>query len=262
MTAIVDEPTVERMLPLYEAKMIHHYDHRWATYDGDEIRDVTLAEKRDPNFEALPRYWVRESVVLDRVRKLCALEDFMGYRRITNSTNERTMVCTLVPRAGFGDSVFLMTTSAESAAPLQAIFASFAFDYVMRQKLGGTNANFFIVMQLPAPTPETFSQPPTWNSRTDLLPWMSLRVTKLLTKWNIDRDVMKAELDAAAFHIFGIAREDVDYIMETFPIVKRRDEAEFGEYRTKRLILEIYDQMSEAIASGLPYQSPFDEETR
>ena len=32
--------------------------------------------------------------------------------------------------------------------------------------------------------------------------------------------------------------------METFPIVKRKDEAKYGEYRTKRVILEMYDQMT------------------
>jgi hypothetical protein len=48
------------MLPLHEAKMIHHFDHRWATYDGTDIRDTTLAEKQDPNFATLPRYWVAE----------------------------------------------------------------------------------------------------------------------------------------------------------------------------------------------------------
>ncbi len=44
-----------------------------------------------------------------------------------------------------------------------------------------------------------------------------------------------------------------------FPIVKRKDIAEHGEYRTKRLILEIYDAMAEAERTGKPYQSPFDE---
>ena len=38
--------------------------------------------------------------------------------------------------------------------------------------------------------------------------------------------------------------------METFPIVKRRDEAQFGEYRTKRIILESYAAMRYAIATG------------
>ncbi|MFN8017149.1 MAG: hypothetical protein U0P45_03405 [Acidimicrobiales bacterium] len=60
------------------------------------------------------------------------------------------------------------------------------------------------------------------------------------------------------FRLYGIEREDVDYIMETFPIVKRRDEAEFGEYRTKRLILEIYDEMAEAERNGTEYKTRLD----
>ena len=71
-------------------------------------------------------------------------------------------------------------------------------------------------------------------------------------------DFVRAELDAAMFFLYGIERDDVDYIMDTFPIVKRKDEAAHGEYRTKRLILDVYDQMAEAIAVGTPYVSPFD----
>jgi hypothetical protein len=51
-----------RYVPLYEAKMIHHYDHRWATYEDrsgdDKAREVSNAEKTDPRFEPEPRYWV------------------------------------------------------------------------------------------------------------------------------------------------------------------------------------------------------------
>ncbi len=54
----------DRYLPLYEAKMLHQFDHRWATYENaEDSRDVTLTEKRDPNFVVQPRYWVREEVV-------------------------------------------------------------------------------------------------------------------------------------------------------------------------------------------------------
>jgi hypothetical protein len=51
------------------------------------------------------------------------------------------------------------------------------------------------------------------------------------------------ELDAAFFHLYGIARHDVEYIMDTFPIVRRNDESAFGEYRTRRVILEQYDAL-------------------
>lgn len=55
---------------------------------------------------------------------------------------------------------------------------------------------------------------------------------------------------------FPTPRHAVDYIMDTFPIVKRRDEEKYnGDYRTKRVILEIYDAMLEAIRTGKPYQT-------
>jgi hypothetical protein len=45
-------------VPLFEAKMLHQYDHRWCTYNGEETRELTVGEKADPNFEPNPRYWV------------------------------------------------------------------------------------------------------------------------------------------------------------------------------------------------------------
>ena len=72
------------------------------------------------------------------------------------------------------------------------------------------------------------------------------------------RFLLRCELDAAYFHLYGIARDDVDYIMETFPIVKRKDVATHGEFRTKRVILEIYDAMAAAMQGGPPYQTRLD----
>ena len=46
---------------------------------------------------------------------------------------------------------------------------------------------------------------------------------------------------------FPKPRDAVDYIMDTFPIVKRKDEAAYGSYRTKEMILQIYDEMQEAV---------------
>jgi hypothetical protein len=70
--------------------------------------------------------------------------------------------------------------------------------------------------------------------------------------------LIRCELDAAFFHLYEIGREDADYIMDTFPIVRRKDETKFGDYRTKCTILEIYDAMSTAIRTGQPYQTRLD----
>lgn len=57
---------------------------------------------------------------------------------------------------------------------------------------------------------------------------------------------------------FPTPRYAVGYIMETFPIVKRKDEEKWGEYRTKRVILEIYDAIAAAMRTGIPYQTRLD----
>ena len=50
----------------------------------------------------------------------------------------------------------------------------------------------------------------------------------------------------------------MDYILETFPIVKRKDEQAHGEYRTKRVILDIYDAMQQAMETGTAYHTRLD----
>ena len=47
----------------------------------------------------------------------------------------------------------------------------------------------------------------------------------------------------------------MNHLPDTFPIVKRKDIAKHGEYRTKRMILEMYDEMTAAMRSGVAYQT-------
>jgi hypothetical protein len=106
-------------------------------------------------------------------------------------------------------------------------------------------------------------------------------------RWNEERRfLLRCELDAACFHLYLLAensgewhraegetaedlarlkasfptpRDAVAYIMDTFPIVRRKDEGKYnGDYRTKRVILEIYDAMQESIRSGQPYRTRLD----
>ena len=251
------------MLPLIEAKMFHLFDHRWATYEADgSIRDVTLAEKQDPDFVVMPRYWVDKSEVDARLNGRWDRDWLFGWRDITNATNERTMICSLLPLAATPDGTLLMLPSSADPRPLAACLSSFVYDFATRQKAGGTHLKYFTVYQTPVPPPETLSQNVSWCSEADMATWLSRRVDRLrFGEWQSlsRRAELRAELDAAFFHLYGIERDDVDYIMETFPIVKRKDIAAHGEYRTKRLTLEIYDAMAEAEKTGVPYVSPFDE---
>jgi hypothetical protein len=64
---------------------------------------------------------------------------------------------------------------------------------------------------------------------------------------------------AVLTHAFPTHRGTVSYILDTIPIVKRKDEEKFnGDYRTKRTILEIYDALAESIQSGQLYETRLD----
>ena len=80
-------------------------------------------------------------------------------------------------------------------------------------------------------------------------------------RWDEERrTLIRAELDAAYFHLYGLERDEVDHVMDSFDALIRREEKpqNFGEFRTKRLILERYDAMTEAIRTGVPYQTILD----
>ena len=67
-------------------------------------------------------------------------------------------------------------------------------------------------------------------------------------KWDeVRRARLRAELDAIYAHLYRLTREELDYILETFPIVKRKDIEKFGSYRTKELILKYFDEYTDKI---------------
>lgn len=270
---------VERMLPLYEGKMIHHFDHRWNTFEPDgATREVTLEEKQDSDYSPMPRYWVRESVVMDVLDQVeNQTRNLVAFRDICRATDMRTVIATNLPIVAVGHTMPLVLSQAtpKHNACLSALLCSFILDFVARQKMGGTHLTYNYFQQLSTIAPKTFETSTLWNSQMILSDWISQNVVELiyidndLTDFAISlgfnsapfrwdparRAVLRAELDAAFFHLYGITREDVDYIMETFPIVKRHDEGEHGEYRTKRMILEVYDAMAAAMRTGVAFQS-------
>lgn len=272
----------QRMLPLYEGKMLHHYDHRWATYVNGAAADVTLSQKRDPAFAARTRYWVREDVVLDRLVERWTSEWLLGWRDICRSTDERTTISTVVGRGASPEGGVLLalpeTESAERGSFLCASLNAYAFDFVARQKVGGTHLKFFTMKQLPILAPESLTSAPSWKGTMPLGTWIASRVLELTFTaydmrpfaedlgdtgepfiWDPERRfLLRCELDAAFFHLYGIERDDVGYVMETFPIVKGKDLAAHGEFRTKLAILEMFDAMQRAIETGVPYRTILD----
>ena len=299
-------------LPLYEAKMVQRFNHRHGDFfDGERghrmhiLPDVGVDRLQDPSYVVKPFYWIDREEVDARLERW----DYgwlYGWRDVTDSrASARTVIASVIPRVAVNDKYLLMLPNMEVrlVSCLISNLDSFCLDYCARQKIGGIALKYYLMKQFPVIPPHTYTPA--------LLDFIVPRVLELTyTAWDLQpfaRDVgydgppfiwdeerrflLRCELDALYFHLYGISRDDVDYIMETFPIVKRKDIArtaptpgpspsgggeqareeksphlrggdleggpEGGEYITKRIILEMYDQMAALPTMAVP--APKDE---
>ena len=143
-------------------------------------------------------------------------------------------------------------------ACLIANLSAFALDFAARQKIGGQNLNFFVVEQFPVIPPQTYKS----EFHAILLKdFIRERVLELCYTahdlkgfaedmgydgppfaWDDERRLhLKCQLDALYFHLYKLTRDDAAEILETFPIVKRQDEENYGSFRTKELVLAYYN---------------------
>jgi hypothetical protein len=68
--------------------------------------------------------------------------------------------------------------------------------------------------------------------------------------WDSERRALLwADLDAGFLHVYGLAREEAEHVLDSFTVIRKYEERDFGEHRTKRLVLEAYDRMAAAIAN-------------
>ena len=274
------DKAVPAVLPLYEAKMVHQFDHRWATYMADgESREVTDDEKSDTNYTITPRYWVSQSEVEERLKK-CDRDGqvlwnwdrpwIMGWRDITSAHVLRTVIATVLPRVATGDTFLLMFPDMRHGVKVACLLGdqcSLVHDYVARQKIGGTHLKYHMKKQIVNLPPERYSDSNvafivprvlelTYTSN-DLQPWaQDLGFEgEPFTFDSSRRAIVRAELDAFYAKLYGLTRDELRYILdpadimgedypsETFRVLKNKEQKEFGEYRTQRLVLEAWDKL-------------------
>ncbi len=206
-------------------------------------------------------------MLIDRMRPRW----LMGWRDITNATNERTVIASVMPVYGAGNKIPLMSfadLTAREASSLLATLSSLPLDYAARQKIGGTTMNYFIYKQLPVLGRAQFSAQDH--------DFISLRVLELtytshaMRLWAEDlghvgapfafdpdrRALLRAELDAFFAKKYGLMRDELRYILdphdikgpdypsETFRGLKTKECNQLNEYRTQRLVLEAFDRMT------------------
>jgi len=263
----------QNFIPLYEAKMLQMFDHRAASVIVDESKwmrqgqtdQTSLVQHQNPEFTVEPRWWVNE----DEVHRVLGDRDttrIIAFKNVTSPTNERTMIATFIPYSGVVHSAPLIFTGSDISARLTACLLgnlnAFAYDYICRQKIGGINLSYFIINQIPTFHPEFYKQRCPWDKKQTLENWISDRVLKLtctsndmiplaetagfkpiVQKWDpAERLDLMAELDAAYFLLYGIERNDVEYILSTFAGLRDESPDLLAGSNTTTRILNFYKE--------------------
>ena len=304
----------EVWLPLYEAKMIWHYDHRFGTYEGAHERGGSAYFEHHTLAGELSKSWYYVPLE-ENENRLQGKRDkkwFVAFRDIARVTDERTSIFSIVPLSGIGHTMPILISEKENIAlaTLLANKCSLVYDYIARQKVGGTHLTYSFLKQFPV-------LPPTNTMITTLLPlileltytswdikafaddiWResdeALR-TALVRQWEENREVtgghawvlpewadaypeicweregggcplppfrwdeerrarLRARLDEHFARLYGLSYDELRYILdpedvygpdfpgETFRVLKDKEMRLYGEYRTKRLVLEAWEE--------------------
>lgn len=272
-------PDGDTYVRLYEAKMMYMYNHRHGDFafaaDGERVHRLPptpLTKLQDHAYLVRSYYWVQKTEVENRLSAKHWHSDWLlAWRNVTDArASERTVIFSVLPREGAAHSLQLLlprSSTPQLQACLLANFNSLVLDYVARQKLGGINLTLFVVMQLPIL--------PSHSYKGEDQSYIASRVGKLvctaedvrsfgtatdavkLVVWDeADRANIRAELDAYFAHLYGLTRLELQYILnpedvvgpnfpgETFRVLKDREEKEYGEYRTRRLVLKAFDRLA------------------
>lgn len=258
----------EAVVPLYEGKMVQMYDHRAASvtvHAGNVHRPAQGTPATDEQYADAawlpePQFWVDES----RVPRPGGLGWTIAFKDVTSPTNARTMIAAVVPLHGLGNTLPALLPAAGDAAAavayrrqaplLLANLDSLVFDYLARQKVQGQHLNLYILEQLPVLPPEAFDQVLGGRRLADFVSEQVLRLTYTAVdltdfardlgcqgppfRWDDeDRRHRRARLDALFFHLYGLGRDDAEYVLDQFPIVRESDRRCFGRFRTRDLVL-------------------------
>lgn len=300
-------------IPMYEAKMIWQFDHRFGTYEGLSNRSSTHLPTPRPDqysssfFVMKPWYWIPADEMASRLPSW-ERKWLLGFRDITHAANERTAIFTILPFVGT-DFTIRLAFPKETARWISCIIAnanSLTFDYVCRQSVAGTHLADYITKQLPTFPPTLYTpidlefivprvlelvytawdvkpfSDDVWREADDVFKseikkqWETNRVATGGHIWNppewaeiaedgiplppfkwdeTRRATLRAQLDAYYAKLYGLTRNELRYILdpkevygpdfpgETFRVLKEKEEKQYGDYRTRRLVLQAWDRL-------------------
>ncbi|MEC7523850.1 MAG: N-6 DNA methylase [Myxococcota bacterium] len=261
-------------LPVYEGRMVAHFDHRAKTYAGGHGNSSRWIERTHEDAEKaiVPQWRVLPEKVPDKLGTRC--EQYrLAFCDVANPRNERSFTAALVPPGVICGHkvptiVFEPFPDYEwSYLPWLAVANSFVMDWLTRSKLSSPSLTYTLLDSLPFPRPAIDDR---WVQETaPLVLRLICTAPEMTAFWNrmaalglcepaenetvpatallveTERELARAHLDALVAHdVYGLTRKELGDVLETFPVVKKRDIKAHGDYRTKLLILNAFDRMA------------------
>lgn len=290
----------DEFVPLFEGKMIWFYNHHYGSFPSEyevtsrpnTIEGTDLSILQDTTSAISPWYWVNKVMVNNRlidmdkngnVRWQWNHSYYIAFRDVARAADARTCVASLMPSgmaAGHKAPLIFTSRGLIPSACFAALMSSLVFDYVAKQKVGGSSMGLFIMKQMPVLAPDQIPSAAQWQIvrrvaelcyfNHDLDGWAEeiweemtdeqrAELPQLGDKqpwiFNPDRRaLLQAELDTIFAHLYGLTTEDLRYILdpedvcgegcinETFRVLKDNEIRQYGEYRTKRLVLDAWNR--------------------
>ena len=276
-------------LPLYEAKMIWQYDHRYGSFEqllngrgtNTSLPTPSLDQYQNFNYFVLPFYWIHSNLVLNKLQdiyKNYQIKWLQIYRFSTGPTNERTMISAIIPYAASNHIAPLMfLTLRRKQFIFLANINTLVYDFILRNKMGRQGLDVFFIKQTPVLNPNIYSikdeifigkrvielvctNIELIDFGYEIIDYLNKRGYKININLPIKfdtlrRQLLKSEIDAYFAKLYGLTRDELHYILDpqevmgpnypgqTFPGLKNNELRKYGEYRTKRLILEAWDKL-------------------
>jgi hypothetical protein len=278
-----EELSQNKLCPLYESKLFYIYNHRYGDFadaNGErahQLPTISFDRLRDPSYEVSSYYCVSKSLVEQRLSQFGWKTNYlMGWRNVTDArASARTVIFSVLPICGVGNSINLLHSAIADRRKISGLIgnlSSIVFDYLARNKIGGLNLNHFIMKQLPVLPPDFYTEPQlafilprvmelTYTSNSISHFAKDLGYESRPFSWDEDRRAqLRAELDAWYALAYGLNRDELRYILdpkdimgpdypgETFRVLQKNELANYGEYRTQRLVLSAYDTL---VATGM-----------
>jgi len=229
-------------IPFYEGKMIHQFDAFYAApqfwISGDKMAGFSQSQQQQ-----LKTYRV-------------------VHRRIARSTDERTLISTIVPPNSACENnatVVLVVGDQREALKLYVcgLLNSFTLDYIIRYKIS-TTLNMFYMQQLPVP--RLIPGNPYFDAIVPRAARLTCTRAEFADLWHevmgktwgeskgaadpAERQRLRDEIDSIVAHLYGLSRADFDHILGTFPLVFPDDE--IGQHK-RAALLDTYDQWTAVV---------------